>query len=151
MKLGENSIAASTLTFLICLSAFFSIPSTKADAVVLQVEWQQFLPGISGSSVIQTSDGGYLALGVNASIQKNDLGEDVFVNQEPILVKTNASGNVIWTKIYHVEGGGLELSKVIQTNDGGYALGGVFVVPNVYLRARNCIRRLLGEAAYSPS
>lgn len=139
MKLGENSIAVSTLTLLICLSALFTIPSTKADADLLQMQWQQFLPGISGSSVIQTSDGGYLALGVNASIQKNDLGEDVFADQEPILVKTDASGNIIWTKTYHAEGGRLELSKVIQTNDGGYALGGVYVVQNVFLNKENKI------------
>jgi hypothetical protein len=116
-----------------------SIPSLKADAEALQLQWQQFLPGISGTSVIQTSDGGYLALGINASIQENDLGESVFTNREPILIKTDSSGNIIWTKTYQAEDGRLELSEIIETNDGGYALGGVRVVENVYLNAENKI------------
>lgn len=138
MKLCENSIAASILIVLMCFFILFTIPSTKADVAVLQVQWQQFLPGISGISVIQTSDGGYLALGVNASIQESE-GDSVFANQEPILVKTDASGNVTWTKTYHIEGGRLELSKVIQTNDGGYTLCGVYEVPNVFLNRENKI------------
>lgn len=116
-----------------------SVPFLRADAAALQLQWQQFLPGISGTSVIQTSDGGYLALGVNASIQENDYGEGVFTNQEPILIKTDSSGNMIWTKTYHVEDGRLELSKIIETSDGGYALGGVRVIENVYLNAENKI------------
>lgn len=124
-------------TLLIGFFLVSAIPSLNAVSEEEQVQWQQFLPGISGSSVVQTTDGGYLALGVNASIQENDLGENVFANQEPILVKTDASGNIVWTKTYHAEGGRLALSKVIQTNDGGYALGGVYVVSNVFLNQEN--------------
>lgn len=80
----------SVLLYTLLLVA--SVPFLRAGATVLQLQWQQLLLGISGTSIIETSDGGYLVLGVNASIQKNDHGEGLFINQEPILIKTDSSG-----------------------------------------------------------
>lgn len=65
--------------------------------------------------VIQTNDGGY-ALG--GYWLENDASED------GLLVKTDSSGNVQWTRTY----GGAEgerVDSVIQTSEGGYALAGV--------------------------
>jgi hypothetical protein len=135
-RLHNSRLITAALLMLLMLSFFITF--IRADAGELQLEWQKFLPGISGTSVIQTSDGGYLALGVNASIQESDYGAR-FANQEPILIKTDSSGNIIWTKTYHAEDGRLELSEIIETSDGGYALGGVRVVENVYLNAENKI------------
>jgi len=67
------------------------------------------------SSVIQTGDGGYLLAGGTVSFGTGD--GDMW------LVKTNASGDSLWSKTY----GGSEsegANSVIQTNDGGYLLAG---------------------------
>jgi hypothetical protein len=136
-RLPNSRYVVAALIMLLAMSLFASC--IWADDPKLKVEWQQFLPGIKGNSVIQTSDGGYLALGVNASVQQNPFGESIFVNQQPILVKTDSLGNVVWTKTYQAENGRLMLSRVIQTSDGGYALGGVRVVDDVYLNAENKI------------
>jgi hypothetical protein len=65
-------------------------------------------------SVQQTSDGGYIVVG--------ETGSSVIGVGNIFLMKTNASGNVQWAKIY---GGGYELVySVQQTLDGGYILAG---------------------------
>lgn len=91
----------------------------------LLIEWQRYLPGISGTSVIQTSDGAYLALGRNASINvvSGEFGE--FTNFTSIVVKTDESGNPIWAKTYSIVSGITEtrLVKVVETSDG-YVLAG---------------------------
>ena len=68
-----------------------------------------------GSSVRQTSDGGYIIAGLTSSF---DAG-----TYYAYLIKTNASGDTLWTKTY---GWGLaaEGSSVRQTSDGGYIVTG---------------------------
>ena len=61
-----------------------------------------------------TSDGGYM-------FSLDDYGENNCYNYE--IVKTDAVGNIQWQQIY----GGTEcdyLSKILETSDGGYLLGG---------------------------
>jgi len=61
-------------------------------------------------SVQQTSDSGYVACGMK--------GNDLF------FLKTNATGNVVWHKIYG--GSAIETAYSIQeTSDGGYIVAGV--------------------------
>ncbi|MCW4014840.1 MAG: hypothetical protein NWF06_00550 [Candidatus Bathyarchaeota archaeon] len=127
IKVSKKFVFASILVMLICLGFLLSVSFVKSFYEP-KVEWEQFLLGVSGNSVIQTVDGGYLALGTNASVKENSDTESVFVNQKPILVKTDFSGNVLWTKTYPAEDGRLELSSIIQTSDGGYALGGIQVI-----------------------
>ncbi|MCX6295372.1 MAG: T9SS type A sorting domain-containing protein [Bacteroidetes bacterium] len=68
-----------------------------------------------GSCVEQTSDGGYILCGSTYSFGKGD--EDYY------LIKTNSTGDTVWTKTY----GGIKedvANSVVQTSDGGYIITG---------------------------
>ncbi len=79
--------------------------------------WSQGIGGSGyqyGSSVRQVADGGYIIAGNNNSVDANGDG---------YLVKTDSSGNVLWSQII---GGALyqSIESVRQTVDGGYILAG---------------------------
>ncbi len=70
-------------------------------------------------TVVQTSDGGYAFAGLTYSFSSN------FSDENYYLVKTDALGNVQWNMGY---GNGLDTEvayDLIQTTDGGYAVGAV--------------------------
>ena len=73
--------------------------------------------------MISTTDGGYLALGEDASYNSST-GE--FYGAHPVVAKTNGIGNVVWNKIIVYEEGGsrTRLSQLVEAS-GGYILGGV--------------------------
>jgi hypothetical protein len=67
------------------------------------------------NAVVQTSEGGYALAGYTSS-----LGAGI---QDMWLVKTDSAGNHLWNRTY----GGANYDgaySIVQTNDGGYALGG---------------------------
>ncbi len=68
----------------------------------------------NSQSVKQTSDGGYIIVG------SSDFGHQ---NYDGILIKTDATGNTLWTKTLY--GSGSDFGRSVQqTKDGGYiALG----------------------------
>ncbi|MDD5530031.1 MAG: T9SS type A sorting domain-containing protein [bacterium] len=79
--------------------------------------WTKTYGGTStdwGESVQQTQDGGYIISGGTYSYG---------VNGTVYIIKTNSSGNVLWTKTYGMTGIDCGYS-VRQTSDGGYIITG---------------------------
>lgn len=88
---------------------------TDANGVM---QWEKFY-GVGGlqefEAVVQTSDGGYAALGVNYTT-----GTQYY---DFYLVKVDSSGNVQWEK--NIGGQGYEIGNSLhQTADGGFILAG---------------------------
>src|SRR5437764_244417 len=97
------------LTLLFALSALMGFG---------QITFQKTYGGTGddvGRSVRQTSDGGYIIAGYNDSF-----GAGV---QDIYLIKTNASGDTLWTRTF---GGASDdrVYSVQQTADGGYIMAG---------------------------
>ena len=78
-----------------------------------QIEWQQQFKGMKFSTVIQARDGGYLLTGTNTSATWAD-----------VVMKTDASGNVEWTRTYYIGTYYPIFTRAIQTSDGWYVLAG---------------------------
>ena len=74
-----------------------------------------------GSSVQQTTDGGYIITGKFGLVPPVN-GE----SSEVMLIKTNSQGATLWTKTY---GGGIYAASVQQTTDGGYIITGTTSSP----------------------
>ncbi len=80
--------------------------------------WQKNFGGTDwdfGNSLIQTTDGNFIIAGTTYSYGRG--------NADGYIIKTDATGNVLWSKTY----GGAnddEFNSVIQTADGGFALTG---------------------------
>jgi predicted secreted protein len=86
----------------------------KTDAAG-DMQWNKTY-GFSGTDsvvdVLKTSDGGYAMLGASASVGAG--GQDAW------LIKTDATGTMLWNKTYG--GTGLDMGEsVVQTIEGGYA------------------------------
>jgi hypothetical protein len=82
------------------------------------MQWNKTYGGIGDDeaySVIQTSDGGYALAGYTSSYSP---GVTSFW-----LVKTNSTGDLQWSQTYGSTGDS-EAYSLVQTSDGGYALGG---------------------------
>ncbi|WP_158267494.1 T9SS type A sorting domain-containing protein [Adhaeribacter arboris] len=75
------------------------------------------------TSVIQTSDGGYLSGGYTYSGSSGDKTQDTQGKIDYWIVKSDKKGRKLWDKRY---GGTFDdfLNRVIQTQDGGYLLAG---------------------------
>jgi len=82
------------------------------------LQWTKTIGGPhheEGTSLIQTSDGGYAIAGTTESFGAGD--KDVYV------VKLDANGKLQWTKT--IGGGDTDRgTSLIQTSDGGYAIAG---------------------------
>ena len=81
-------------------------------------EWSRTYGGTGrdyGNSLVQTSDGGYLAAGYTLSYGAG--GDDVW------LVRTDADGNLEWQTTYGGSASDVGYA-VAKTDDGGYAVAG---------------------------
>jgi hypothetical protein len=102
----------------------YSFGAGKIDVYVIKLDangnlqWTKTIGGKDwdvGTSIIQTSDGGYAIAGYTTSFGAG--GADVYV------VKLDAHGNLQWTKTIGGENDDRG-SSLIQTSDGGYAIAG---------------------------
>lgn len=71
------------------------------------------------SAVQQTSDGGYIVTGSTGTYSDGKTEADIF------LLKTDANGDTLWTKLYGQQGIYEEGWSVQQTKDGGYFITGI--------------------------
>ncbi len=105
-----------------------SFGAGEADIYLLKTDasgnliWSKTYGGAHGDygfAVKQTTDGGYIVSGITSSFGISPYGNinDVYV------LKTDASGNINWSKTYGQNGDDWSFG-VVQTNDGGYAITG---------------------------
>ena len=89
-----------------------SLPLVTADSAAPSTQWQHSFEGSKGCSVLEVENGGYAVTGVNGSAS--------------LLIKTDSSGNLLWTKAYQIGETETFLPYIVQTEDGGYAVAGTW-------------------------
>ena len=70
-----------------------------------------------GKQVIETPDGGLLAVGETSGIPRSDI----------FMVKTDANGNELWRQTYGVDTLTYEVAKLMPLPTGGYAIAGTVI------------------------
>jgi len=88
------------------------------------IEWQKTYGGSGddqGRAIIQTSDGGYAITGPSKSADGD--GSNNEGQHDHWIVKLDAQGNIQWEKSHGFSGHDHSRS-ILQTNDGGYFIGG---------------------------
>jgi hypothetical protein len=115
---GGYAVAGWTKSFGAGFADFYVVKLDSSG----NVQWTKTIGGIDidvPTSIIQSSDGGYVVAGYTGSFGAG--GFDIYV------VKLDSSGNVQWTKTI---GGGSSFfafdyaSSIIQSSDGGYVVAG---------------------------
>lgn len=99
------------------------------------------------SSVVQTDDGGYMALGATQYPPYNG-------KVNAYLVRADSEGNLLWEKDYSLTAGNDYGADIIRTSDGGYALTGEtdhFGKADFWLIRLNSAGDLLWDKTYGGS
>jgi hypothetical protein len=112
------------------------------------VIWEKFYGGTGddeGLCVQQTGDGGFIVAGYFRSVSTN--------SKEAWLLKTDSSGDTLWTRTFGDTSGSDEFSSVDQTQDSGYVLVGTTtswgdIYGNLYLVKTNGSGDLLWYRTY---
>ncbi len=86
------------------------------------MEWNQTYSKGEASSLVVTSDGGYALVGITSGRD----GDQTYT--ESWMIKTDASGNEIWSQTYG-EKGNQHLYSLVETSDGAFALAGYISHP----------------------
>jgi hypothetical protein len=110
-KMRSQTVVAVVLIALALTAAF---PSLSIASEAPSSEWSNTFRGWRGSSVIQTTDGGYAIAGSPVTAYTT------------VLIKTDSSGELQWKKEYGADvlGGINNVVSVVQTDDLGYLLFG---------------------------
>lgn len=97
----------------------------KLDALG-NIEWQKTMGGMNTDrlfSIAQTTDGGYICAGWSSSDISATKSEICQGLADYWVVKLDAAGNIMWDNT--IGGSGYDyLHDIVQTQDGGYILGG---------------------------
>jgi len=112
---GGYALSGQTASFGVGSGDFWLI---KTDSVG-NTQWNRTYGGTGmdvAYSLVQTSDGGYALTGITQSYGAG--GSDFW------LVKTDSVGNAQWNRTYGGTSSDVILFGLVQTSDGGYALGG---------------------------
>lgn len=98
----------------------------KVDPSTGAMVWQETFGGNFGDLGIafhETEDGGYILGGYSSSSISGDKTESSRGGDDYWIIKLDANRNIEWEKTYG--GNGIDrLSSIVQTEDGGYLLGG---------------------------
>jgi len=97
--------------FFICSSLILGTQDSFPQSQFQLVVRDSSNSGAEARSIIQTTDGGFIAVG------------ETGINGDMYIVKLNSSGQLQWSKTIGGSGQDLALS-VVQTNDGGFAVSG---------------------------
>ncbi|HQU39597.1 MAG: T9SS type A sorting domain-containing protein [Chitinophagales bacterium] len=102
----------------------------KTDSIG-NIEWQNTIEGYGDDrlhGIRQTADGGYVMGGTSDSPMGGDKSEDVFGEEDYWVIKLDTTGQIEWEN--NIGGVGEdEQFSIIQTQDGGYFLGGFSTSP----------------------
>lgn len=79
------------------------------------LNWSTLFQNLSCKQIMQTSDGGYALIGNTTNL----------VNNEILLIKTNAAGDSIWSKQYEEEGNVLAYTFTL-TPDNGFLIAAAY-------------------------
>ncbi|MEZ7504584.1 T9SS type B sorting domain-containing protein [Flavobacterium sp. Arc2] len=98
----------------------------KIDDVSGNLLWQKTIGGNNYdhlTSAKETTDGGYILGGYSSSGISGEKTQNSRGNDDYWVVKLDANRNIIWDKTFG--GTGVDrLTTIIETNDGGYLMGG---------------------------
>jgi len=123
IKKNREELKMKKLYFFTTILILLTVLSGMADKVLAQDSFYKVFPGSGddmGNYVSVTTDGGFIVVGKTNSKGNGDY--DVW------LVKTDASGNIVWDKTY----GGSDKDEglcVQQTSDGGYVVAANSIKP----------------------
>ena len=114
-------IIVTLLTLVILFSLGLSITNSETSFDAPRFEWSKTYGEGDGTTAIQTADGGYAIAGGTKRLEVATSGPLV----NPLLIKTDPSGEFLWNKTYGPEFGVSEaVDSVVQTKDLGYAMTG---------------------------
>jgi hypothetical protein len=106
------------------------------------VQWNKTFGPMQSCHVIQASDGGYVLVGIiSNSVSSVDA----------VFLKTDAKGNVLWDKTQRFTGNSVHVfpMDVVETDDGGYAVAGVWK-DDFWLMKTDSDGNLLWNKTYDP-
>lgn len=121
-------------SFSLSLFFLFVLLSCSKDSETVQpteknsaIEWERTIGSFGSdrpSSIIQTSDGGYVISGFSGGINGDKSEAPIGFGNDFWVVKLSRAGDIIWENTIGGSSSDLYYANVVQTQDGGYLIGG---------------------------